>query len=251
MKTIEKAFDILEFFVRNEGDFSISEIAEVIKLNNSTSHRIVSTLVKRGYVSQKVKRGKYHLGPKLLEFSINFGKSNKIREVALPLLKELSNAVNEAITLAIMDSHEAITIEHVMASHEFKLRTFSPVGSRNPLHCTGLGKVFLANMEGKELEGFLKNKGLPRYTKYTITNFKKLQREFQVIKREGIARDSEENELGVNCIAVPVKDHEGKVVAALSIATPTVRIRGAAQELETLVKRCGLKISKAMGYAGD
>ncbi len=252
MKSIHKALDILEFFLQQEGEFSIAEVTDNTKLNVSTTHRIISVLVKRGYIRQKSKRGKYYLGSKLLEFANTLKISAGIREVSLPFLRELSNASSEAVNLAILDSNEALTVEHIAAPHENMLRMFTPTGTRNPLHCTALGKVLLADIEQKELENFLSSKNLPLYTKHTITDFNRLREELQVIRQEGIAEDNEELEIGAKCIASAVKAADGKVVAAVSIATPTARLTYTRiRRLRKLVKRCGLKISEALGYEGD
>lgn len=252
METIHKALDILEFFLLQEGEFSITEVADNTKLNVSTTYRMLSVLVKRGYIRQKARRGKYYRGSKLLEFASTLKISTGIREVSLPFLRELNNATGEAVNLAILDSNKALNIEHIMATHEYTLRMFTPVGTRNPLHCTGLGKVLLANMEQKELENSLGSKSLPRYTKHTITNFNRLQEELQVISQKGIAEDNEELEIGAKCIASAVKNSDGKVVAAVSIAAPAVRLNDTrVTRLRKLVKRCGLKISEALGYEGD
>jgi len=250
MQTVEKAFDILEVFLKQEGEMGIAALANLSRLNISTAHRITSTLVKRGYLNQRQKRGKYYLGPRLLEFGSIVKRRMKIRDRALPFLQELNKMVDESINLAILDANEAVYIEQIESNHN--LRIFTEVGNRVPLHCTGVGKVFLAHMGEAEVERFLNSKALPYYTENTITDFSQLKKQLLIVRREGIAEDDEEMEVGVRCVASSVKDCDGNVVAAISVSGPSARLSGKrVAELKLLVKRCGLQISRAMGYRGE
>ncbi len=250
MQVVEKALDILEVFLKQEGEMGIAALANLSRLNISTAHRITSTLVKRGYLNQRQKRGKYYLGSKLLEFGSIVKRRMKIREVAFPFLQELNKAVDESVNLAILDANEAVYIEQIESNQN--LRIFTAVGNRVPLHCTGVGKVFLAHMGEVEVERFLNSKALPYYTKNTITDFSQLKKTLLIVRREGIAEDNEELEVGVRCVASSVKDCDGNVVAAISVSGPSARLSGKkVAELKLLVKRCGLEISRAMGYRGE
>jgi len=250
MQTVEKAFDILEVFLKQEGEMGIAALANLSRLNISTAHRITSTLVKRGYLNQRQKRGKYYLGPRLLEFGSIVKRRMKIRDRALPFLQELNKMVDESINLAILDANEAVYIEQIESNHN--LRIFTEVGNRVPLHCTGVGKVFLAHMGEAEVERFLNSKALPYYTENTITDFSQLKKQLLIVRREGIAEDDEEMEVGVKCVASSVKDCDGIVVAAISVSGPSARLSGKkVAELKLLVKRCGWEISRAMGYRGE
>lgn len=250
MQTVEKALDILEVFLKQEGEMGIAALANLSRLNISTAHRITSTLVKRGYLNQRQKREKYYLGPRLLEFGSIVKRRMKIREVAFPFLQELNKVADESINLAILDANEAVYIEQIESNHN--LRIFTEVGNRVPLHCTGVGKVFLAHMGEVEVERFLNSKDLPYYTKNTITDFSQLKKQLLIVRREGVAEDNEEMEVGVRCVASSVKDCDGNVVAAISVSGPSARLSGKkVAELKLLVKRYGLEISRAMGYKGE
>ena len=249
MQTVEKALDILEVFLKQEGEMGIAALANLSWLNISTAHRITSTLVKRGYLNQRHKREKYYLGPKLLEFGSIVKRRMKIRDIALPFLQELNKVVDESVNLAIFDANEAVYIEQIESNHN--LRIFTEVGNRVPLHCTGVGKVFLAHMGEAEVERFL-SKALPRYTENTITNFSQLKKQLLIVRREGVAEDDGEMEVGVRCVASSVKDCDGTVVAAISVSGPSARLSSErVAELKPLVKSCGLQISRAMGYRGE
>jgi len=250
MKTIEKAIDILEVFLRQKDEIGLVGLANLSGLNVSTAHRIASTLVKRGYLNQQQRGERYSLSPKLLQFSNIIRKRIKIRDVALPYLYKLNKIIDENANLAILSADGAVFIESVESSRS--LRLFLQVGAIEPLHCCAVGKVFLAHMQDKELERFLNRKGLPRYTENTISDVSKLKQELSIIKQEGIAIDNEEFVLGAKCVGTPIKDVNGNVVAAVSISGPSARLNdGRVQELKSLVKSCGLEISRAIGYRSE
>ncbi len=250
MKTVEKTIDILEVFLKQGDEFGIVELANLSGLNISTAHRIASALVKRGYLNQQRKGERYSLSPKLLQFSSIIRKRMKIGDVALPFLYKLNKIIDENVNLAILDADGAVFIEVVESSHY--LRPFPQLGAKEPLHCTAVGKVFLAHMRDEELEKFLNSNDLPYSTENTIRDASKLKQELPVIKREGTAIDNEEFVPGVKCVASPIKDVDGDVVAAISISAPSARLYSErVEELKPLVKRCALAISQAMGYMGE
>lgn len=245
---INKALDILEIFLKQENGIGISELADLTGLNISTAHRISSILVKRGYLTQQEKRGKYILGLKLLEFIGILKRTLKIRDISLPFLEKLRTISGESVNLAVLESNCAVYIEHIESNQI--LRTFTQVGNRVPLYCTGVGKVLLAHMSEKEREKyFLTTKSLFRYTDNTITDLNDLKKELLIVKREGVAMDNGEMEIGVRCIASPIRDSSGNAIAAISISGPYSRLNSTRmEELKTLIKRYGLENSRAIGY---
>lgn len=248
METIDKALDILEIFLKGESRIGLKMLADLAGLNISTAHRICSTLVERGYLKQEQKRGKYSLGLKLLEFSNIVRKSLEIRQVAMRFLRELNREVDECVNLAVLDGNETVYVEHIENSHG--LTIFTQVGRRVPLHCTGVGKVFLAHMKEDEREKLLGNRELPSHTAKTITDPSKLKQNLLVVKQEGVAEDDEETEVGARCVASPIRDCDGNVVAALSVSGPSSRLTSERVEaLRSLVKKFALEISRAAGYS--
>jgi len=249
MKTIQKALDVLELFLEKD-EVRLVDIASLTGMNVSTAHRVVMSLVKRGYLVQRQKRQKYSLSNKFLQFSHVLSQRMKIRDVAFPILDGLNKMVGESVNIAILDRNEAVYIEHIESNQN--LRIFTQVGNRVPLHCTGVGKVFLACMNAEELEKALNGNGLPSYTQNTITDVKKLKRELDVIREEGVGADDEEREIGVRCIASPIRNNNGSVVAALSVSGPSARLSSKRiQEMKPLIKSCALEISRAIGYQGE
>lgn len=243
-----KAINILEVFSKNENSLSISELANATGLNVSTTHRIANTLVSYGYLRQKGKRGKYLIGLKFLEFNTILMKTLKIRDLALPVLEKLRSASGESTNLAILDRNEVVYIEHLDSN--YTLRAFTAVGNRAPLHCTGVGKVFLATLDEPRRKSLIE-KPLARFTDNTIIDPDELSGELAIVKREGVAEDNGEMETGVRCLAAPVKGASGNVVAAISISGPYVRLNNTrVEELKPLIKDYALEISKILGYRG-
>lgn len=246
METVDRIIDVLEVFLNSEKGAGIVELANRSGNNVSTTYRIVSTLAKRGYLIQPKKRGKYYLSPKLLRFNSVIKMSNKVREVARPFLLQLNGLTKESVNLAILDGNEALYIDHIEAS--YNLRLFTQVGRRVPLHCTGIGKVFLANMTDDELKRHINSQSLLLYTPNTIAEREQLEKELELIRCDGVAIDNEEFERGVKCVAAPINSITGYTVACVSISGPSARIDGAIElSLRSAVKDCALKISQELG----
>ena len=250
MTTIEKAIDVLEIFLDRDDEIGLSEIASLTGLNITTTHRIVLTLVKRGYLNQKQKRQKYSLSTKFLQYSNVLSRRMKIRDIAFPIADALNKMVGESVNIAILDRNEVVYIEHIETNKS--LRIFTQVGNRVPLYCTGVGKIFLAHMSDDELEKALSGTALLPHTPNTITDIERLKQELELVKAEGVATDKEEMEIGVRCIASPVKNSDGSVIAAISVSGPTARLNNKrVNEVKTLVKSCAVEVSRALGYNAE
>ena len=250
MSTIGKALDILEVFLKRDDEIGLSELASSCGLNITTTHRIVHTLVKRGYLKQRQERQKYSLSTKFLQYSNVITRRMKIRDVASPILDALSKMAGESVNIAILDSNEAVYIEHIDTNKS--LRIFTQIGNRVPLYCTGVGKIFLAYMRDDESQKVLKGNELLPHTANTITDVKRLKQELGQVKQEGLAIDSEEMEIGVRCLAAPVKNSSGNVIAAISVSGPSARLSDKrVNEIKPLIKSCALEISRALGYNGE
>ena len=247
---ITKTLEVLEIFLRkSEGEVGISEIAQLSGLKVSTAHRIASLLVDKGYLTQSGKRGKYSLGLKFLEFNNILKRNFRITDIALPHLEKLRISSGESCNLAILDKNEVVYIEHIECNQT--LRTFTVVGNRAPLYCTGVGKIFLAQMT-EDLRQSIVRKPLMRFTDNTITDFAELEKEISLIQRENVSIDNGEMDIGVRCLAAPVKDSTGNVIAAISVSGPFTRLNNRRiEELKPLIKSCGLEISRAIGYTGS
>ena len=247
IKVLKKTFAVLDVLLEQRSPMSMSEISERLDFYPSTVHRILDTLKYGGYVEQNPNNLKYQLGLKLLE--LGMAKINQIDLVkeARPFLKELAKKCDETVHLAILEDNNVIYLAKEESSQT--IRMISYVGKRAPLHCTGLGKVLLAYLPLKDRDKIIDRIELFQLTNNTIIEKEKLREELNKIREKGFALDEEENENDVRCIAAPVKDYKGKVIAAVSVSSPIYRLNkekqdGIKEELIDTAK----KISYSLGY---
>lgn len=247
MDAISKAFHIYEVFLNSREELSVSEVSKLAKISSSTTHRIISILVRRGYVDQKGKRGKYSISSrKLVDLLGIIRKRLSVRSIALPYLNELSQTIDETSLIALRTGHIAFNLETVNINHILNLR---PDANTFNLYSTGVGKVFLAYMSEKELDDYFDKVELKPRTEHTITNIDELKKDLEKIKQNGVAFDDEEQELGMRMIAAPIMDCEKNIVAAIGILGYTRTIsKPRMKELGLILKKYALQISQAMGY---
>lgn len=247
VKSVSRALDIITLVSLKKGGLGVTEIAKQIDINKSSVYRILSTLVQYGYIEQDEDTGRYKLGYKFLEISSKLLESIDLRAEAKPFLQQLENETNEVIHLVVYDQGEVVYIEKLEGNQT--LRMHSKVGKRAPMHCTSVGKAILAHLPSSVVHDILERKGLAYHTDHTITNKEDFIRELANVKRKGYALDLQENEVGINCIAVPIFDHLGKVVAAVSISGPSMRMTDERMKrLQVRLMDIGKQISARLGY---
>lgn len=247
VKSVSRALDIITIVSLKKGGLGVTEISKQIDINKSSVYRILSTLVQYGYIEQDSETGRYKLGYKFLEVSSKLLESIDLRSEARQYLQELENTTNEVIHLVVYDQGEVVYIEKLEGNET--LRMHSKVGKRAPMHCTSVGKAILAYLPSNVVLNILEQKGMPRHTDKTITNKDDFLQELSQVRMKGYALDLEENESGITCIAVPIFDHSGKVIAAVSISGPTMRMTDQRIDLLQLqMIQIGKKISTRLGF---
>jgi DNA-binding IclR family transcriptional regulator len=247
VKSVSRALDIITLVSMKKGGLGVTEIAKQIDINKSSVYRILSTLVQYGYIEQDGETGKYKLGYKFLEISSKLLESIDLRAEARPFLQELENETNEVIHLVVYDQGEVVYIEKLEGNET--LRMHSKVGKRAPMHCTSVGKAILAHLPSSVVHDILERKGLPVHTDKTITEKDEFLKELSQVRQKGFALDLEENEYGITCIAVPIFDHLGKVIAAVSISGPTMRMTDDRMNtLKSIMVKTGKAVSARLGH---
>ena len=246
IKVLNKTFSVLDILLKNNAPMSMTEISEELGLYPSTTHRILDTLKYGRFVEQDSSTQKYQLGLKLVE--LGMARLNQIDLVkeAKPFLKELSKKINETVHLAILEDTEVLYLAKEESTQT--IRMISYVGKRAPLHSTSLGKVLLAFLPSYKRDKILEKIELFKLTGNTITNKQSLIEELNKIKQQGFALDREENEKFVRCIAAPIRDYQGKIIATASITGPSYRINEENQNYlkEELITTCQ-EISSRLG----
>jgi DNA-binding IclR family transcriptional regulator len=222
VQAVHRSLSILEELAKLKKGCGVTQLARQTGLHKSTVHRLLGTLMSKGYVLKDIDNDNYCLGMKLLYLSSSILDRMDVRNVAKPYIEALSNKVKEVVHLAILDDNEAVYIDKV-ENTETTIRMYSQVGRRVSLHCTGVGKVLLAWMPEAQLEAMLKSLKMYAYTPNTITNIQKLKKELDKVKENGYALDNVEHEDGIRCVAAPIFDMNHNVIASISISVPTFK----------------------------
>jgi IclR family transcriptional regulator, acetate operon repressor len=243
VQSLERALDILEHLSRSKSELGVSEIGPAVKLANGTAHRLLATLVRRGYARQNPETRKYTLGIKALALAINV--RDQLGPVARPFLRELTEISQESSNLAALERNSVVYLEQVSAPR--MVRMFTEPGNRVPLHSCATGKVLLAYQSEQTIDSIIRQTGLPRFTPHTITDEQELKEELPRIREQGYAVDSEEMEEGVRCLAVPVFGADGRVLAAMSLSGPAGRLgQDRLEELIPHIKRLADGFSRSL-----
>ena len=243
IQVIERMMTLLDALAASPEPASLKQLAAATDLHPSTAHRILAAMTAARFVERQ-DAGTYRLGIRLLELG-NLVKSRiSLREVALPFMQELHETIGEAINLGARHDDEIVYIERTSSGRAL-VRVVYLVGGRAPLHLTSLGKLFLAADTPQQLRDYARRTGLPGKTPHSLTTLAALERELDKVRRHGIAYDDEEAEAGLKCVAAPIHDDEGRVVAALSVSAPADRHDPAWAEQ---VRRTADAVSHALGY---
>lgn len=217
VQSLERAFMLLELMADAGGEVALSQLAAESGLPLSTIHRLVRTLVARGYVRQLPSR-RYALGPRLIH--LGESSSRTMGTWAKPHLSRLVDAIGETANLAMLDGDRVVYAAQVPSRHS--MRMFTEVGRRVHLHSTGVGKVLLAQLPAATARALVVSAGMPGRTEHTVTDPDVLMAQLPGIAAQGYALDDGEQEIGVRCVAVPVPG--GPSSTAISVSGPAERV---------------------------
>ncbi|MGB9866504.1 MAG: IclR family transcriptional regulator [Bacillota bacterium] len=247
IKSVAKAMKILDVLAEAQDELALHDVAGKLGIAKSTAYGILTTLRELGYVEQSAFTGRYRLGLRLFELGSIVARRWDVRAVAAPYIEQLVDELGETVHLVILDRGEVLYIDKRESRQS--LRIVSQVGMRLPAHCTGVGKVLLAHLSPAELKWIISSKGLPRFTRNTITDPKLLEQELIKVRAQGYAIDNEEIMDSLRCVAAPIRDHTGKVCAAISVSGPVARLSGDNLRRATdLVTSTAAEISRGLGY---
>ena len=245
-QVVDRVVDILEAFLWLGPQLGVSELSRALGLKKATTHRLLGSLRRRDFVAQDPITRRYRLGIKLWELGSQATSQVAWVDRAKPFLQQLTDQTGETTHLAVLDDGEVLYIDKVESTRS--LRMPSQVGRRLPAHCTGVGKALLAHLPAVDVASIVARRGMASYTPRTITDPDALQADLTEVRRRGYSVDDEEIEEALRCIGAPVRDHSGRVVAAVSIAGPASRLPSSdVSRLGELVLAGARQISTALG----
>ncbi|HPU52245.1 MAG TPA: IclR family transcriptional regulator [Burkholderiaceae bacterium] len=243
IQVIERLVSLLDALAAQPDSVSLKELSLRTGLHPSTAHRILNDLVTSRFVDRS-EPGAYQLGMRLLELGNLVKARLNVRDAALGPMRELHRATGQPVNLSIRQGDEIVYIERAV-SERSGMQVVRAVGGRAPLHLTSVGKLFLAADEVRNVRAFATRTGLAGHTRNSITDIVRLERELALVRARGYARDNEELELGVRCIAAGIRDDSGRLVAGLSISAPADFVQD--DWIDQLCRTAG-QISSALGY---
>lgn len=247
IESIHKMARIINCFSRETPVLGNSEIAEQLGLNSSSVHHLIRSLCEEGILTRDRQSAKYRLGWKLLEWGNLVMNQHDLHTEAMPWVQALVEKLNETVHIGVFDQGKVIFILKVESKHSLRMSTY--IGARKPAYCTSIGKVLLAYHP--DYIGEVVQRGLQQHGPNTITDETELQSELQDVRKSGYAKDNEEYERGLFSVAAPIYAYSGEVIAALSVAGPTFRMKNQTLgNLVTQLKETAGSISRELGYAG-
>jgi DNA-binding IclR family transcriptional regulator len=249
VRAIDRALTVLVLLAGTPTGMDASALARGAQLHVSTVFRILQTLKLRNFVVE-APGGLYRVGSKAFEVGSSFLRSTSLQSEGQMIVERLSEETGETASLGILDSDEVFYLAIAHGQRELGIQ--SNVGTRHPVYCTALGKVLMADLDWPEAKALLTRIERKRTTINTIVNIGRLREELLKVGSQGYALDAEERTIGVRAVGAPVRDHSGRVVAAISAAGPAFRIAGASHELLiSQVQKLAAEFSQRLGYAAD
>lgn len=254
-KAVVKTMKILEC-LSLERSLGVTELAKrlnedngKLSMNKSTVYRFLTSLKELGYVRQDPETEQYSMTLKLFEVGTTVLDRLELWREAQPVIKQVAQATRETVHLASLEGDDLVYLSKIESGQTLRVAMNSRVGRRAPTYCTGLGKTLLAHLAPDHVTEILTREKMVRFTEQTITKREDLDRELETIRSRGYAIDNEEHEIGVRCVAAPIYDNAGGVIAAISISVPSVRLTEAdIPPYAETVMRAAREISRRLGH---
>jgi IclR family acetate operon transcriptional repressor len=248
IQSLQRGLEILEYMAERGGAVTVSDAARHLGVDRSTGSRLLATLDRRGFVVRDLDSQRYRLGTKLLVLSKVVLDTLSVAAAGHDDVVGLVEATGEAAHLAILQGWEAVFVDHVDGRAALTIN--ASVGDRDPLYCTAIGRALLMGLTEEEVRAVLRDVPMVAYTRKTTTSMARLLEALRTSRSQGYAYDDEERNAGVQCLAAPVRDHTGEVVAAIGISAPTSRVVLVGKEtLAGQVVAAARSLSERLGFA--
>lgn len=247
VQSIDRILDLVEILSENPGGLILSDLAAKSGLHTSTTHRLLASLVTRGYAVKNPDTGRYRLTLRIFEVGSRVANSSNLLTVSRPILERLQHSTNETVHLVVPDGSDVVYL-YKESDGNMDLRMGSTVGLRAPMYCTGVGKSILASLTDDKFSAIWKTFQITKFTQTTITTEEQMKLECARIRALGYATDRQEHEEGVCCVATVIKNCFGRPIAAISISLPSFRFTEEKKStLSKLIMEAAKEISINMG----
>jgi DNA-binding IclR family transcriptional regulator len=245
-QTVQRAVSLLKTFTDARPELGLADLARAVSLNKTTTHRLLAALEREGLIARNPTNEAYRLGPELIVLGWRALRANDLRNVSRPELQMLAHETGETVTLEVLADSASLILDEVLSRH--MIGGTPSIGTRWPAHATSTGKAMLAFLLDAERETHLQSR-LAKMTENTISSRETLKRELAQVRERGYAIANEELEIGFVVVGAPVFNHEGQVVAAISVGGPSARMTGERlPEIAAKVKESAGRISQKLGF---
>lgn len=248
VQTLSRAFDILELLALSRTGMGVTEISTRVGLHKSTAHRLLGALMSRGYVEKDATSTAYRIGLRVVELASLHLKSIELKTEAAPMLRRLLEQSGQTVHLATLIGDEVVYIEKLCAFGD--IRMYSEIGKRVPAHCTGVGRALFLDVEREQLAARFAGYDFMPCTDNTRTSLRLFLDDMDAFRTLGYVIDNEEHEAGIRCVAAPIRDFTGAIIAAVSTTGPKAALPPEKdEEVSGWVLKCAADISRRMGYS--
>jgi len=249
IQSLGRGLKLLNYVVSAGKPVELGELAMLLGIERSSAHRLMATLIVSGFIIQDSQK-KYLAGPAILELATKVGSREQVHDIVGPYLDEITEKTGESSHLAVMGREQVVITSCVASKHI--LAVTGRVGASEPLYCTALGKAIACEMTDDELTQLFSNIKFEKFTPKTITTLTGFKKECLHVKEKWLAKDDEEFIPGIRCLASPVKNFSGKVVAAVGISGPASRLNNKEYEKAGKhIRETAIDLSKRLGYTFD
>ncbi len=249
LQTVQKIGPVLDLFTVERPEWGVSEVAEAVGMPRSSAHALLSSLAETGLLQCRA-RGRYRVGWRVVELGETLRGSANVRTIAYPVLEQLVDEYGETSHLAIMERSRVLYIDKIIGTHMVTV-VGARIGAQLEPHCSAVGKVLLAYRHADEVRRILGDRPLRRFTGTTITDVDALLAELVEVRQAGVGYDAGEAISEVHCVAAPVRDEMGVVIAAVSMTVPVNRFARSRAEFSQAVRTAATEISTRLAAAGD
>jgi len=250
VQSLDRTFDILQILSDEQHGLTLAQISERLDLPKSTVHRLLGVLLQRAFVRKAPETNRYRLGPGFIGLCSHYLNNLELKTESSPFMAELSRTTGNTVFLAIRQHDKMVYIDSEEQVNS--LRKYSIIGQQKPLFCTSLGKALLMGLTDDEIRMLLAHEAFEKRGPYTHSNMESLLQDIRECRRRGWALDNQEAEPDINCVAAPILDYRGDVIA--SISTKWILKQHpemVPEQIAVLVKKAASGISANMGYFGE